>query len=217
MRWNSSVLVAALALAMPTAQAAITITIVESGSDVVATMSGDIDIGVLTPSLTGTAALPIIYYASPTDYSYGVGAGGGAAVDVYPVTFTTAEPLNTLAVNEVADSSTGSYVGVQALGGDELLVPAGYGSGLLSGTATWSGQTLASLGLTPGSYVFEYNVPGATTDSVTFEVVAPTVIPPPVTTTPAKPIPALPLYWLAFTALGLGYIARRRFRGQKGR
>ena len=51
------------------------------------------------------------------------------------------------------------------LNGLELLVPLGYVSGSpLTGTATWTNQTIAGMGFTPGSYLYTWGS-GANADS----------------------------------------------------
>jgi hypothetical protein len=72
-----------------------------------------------------------------------------------------------------------------ALGG-QLILPQGYVSGTaLSGTATWANQTLASLGLTPGQYVYTWGA-NATADSLTINLLttSPLVVTTPFDSTP---------------------------------
>ena len=53
-------------------------------------------------------------------------------------------------------NSSGDFVGIDGHTG-ELLVPEGYVSGTaLSDTATYDGTTLASFGVTPGTYVWTW-------------------------------------------------------------
>jgi len=53
--------------------------------------------------------------------------------------------------------NTGGRVGVDQGASTSLYVPSGYASGApISSSSTWNGQTLAGLGLTPGTYVFDY-------------------------------------------------------------
>jgi MYXO-CTERM domain-containing protein len=80
-----------------------------------------------------------------------------------------------------------------------VFVPAGYVSGgLLSGTATFAGQTLASLGATLGTYTWTWGS-GATADSMTLKVGTVTAVPEP------------SAYALALAGLGvLGFWGRRQ-------
>ena len=71
--------------------------------------------------------------------------------------------------NTAASSGSGNVVLVPGHNGD-LDVPADYVSGSpLSATDTWNRQTIASLGLTPGSYVYTWGS-GATADSYTLNI-----------------------------------------------
>jgi len=52
----------------------------------------------------------------------------------------------------------------------DLITPDGYISGsALSGTATWSGTTISSLGLTPGTYTWTWGT-GPDADSLTVNI-----------------------------------------------
>src|SRR3954453_1774269 len=67
-----------------------------------------------------------------------------------------------------AISGTGDLVAIQLLGGGPgfVDVPTGYVSGAaLSDTATYAGQSFATLGLTPGVYVYNF---GSDEDADTF-------------------------------------------------
>ncbi len=94
-----------------------------------------------------------------------------------------------------ADSGSGDFAGV--LFGPTLDVPAGYRSGLLSDTATYDNQTFASLGVTPGTYVWTWGS-GVHADSFTLRVGA-----------AAVPEPAS-LALFAMGLAGLGMVLRSR-------
>jgi hypothetical protein len=84
-----------------------------------------------------------------------------------------------------------------------LYVPQGYVSGApLSGTATWEGETIDSLGLFPGTYVWSWG-DSAAADSFTLVIVAPDG--------PGTPVPE-PAAALLLGAglLGLGAVRRCR-------
>ena len=73
-----------------------------------------------------------------------------------------------------AASGSGDLFGFR--GATQLIVPAGYVSGgPLSGSATYVGETLASLGLDIGIYVWTWGT-GATADSFTLDVRDPTSV-----------------------------------------
>ncbi|MFM1842815.1 MAG: hypothetical protein RLZZ490_1552 [Cyanobacteriota bacterium] len=138
------------------AQAAITITGQQVGTDFIFSYTGSID-------LSGTAlfsaglTFPSSFIANPADggiYNF-IGTGSFSAyLDTFvnqPSSFGT----NTLQVD--ADSATGSTFLIQGAGfPDAFGVPDGYVSGdPISGSATYNNATAASLGLTPGTYVWE--------------------------------------------------------------
>jgi hypothetical protein len=148
------------------ANATYTITIGQSGANVVAVGSGTINTTALTlsvappptPRVNGNAALIYIGaggggqqgtpIASPSPSNFGGGGGGVFATN----------------------SSTGDLVGAQAAGGGHIIVPAGYVSGAaLSSAAQWNNTTLSALGLAPGTYTFTWGS-GATADSLIVHV-----------------------------------------------
>lgn len=174
---------------MPLAKADLVFTIQEVGSDVVATGSGDLDTTGL--SLLGTNSSDP--FTQPSIAALVVGSIGNgdfydAAADfVGPSDFGT----GLLLVN--ANSGSGDPMGISVGGGNlVLVVRESYGSGdPLSGTATWLGTSVASLGMTQGTYLWTLDANGAT---VTINVV-----PEPTTT-------AL----LVSTTAALGFVAYRR-------
>src|SRR5215471_11269002 len=135
------------------AQAGYIVTLQQVGPgspDVIATGSGSID-------LTG---LTIVSRRTPTETDIepangGIFTGPNAFCDVYegnlsgPTSFGIGSATFT-------NSGSGDMVGIdKAL--NLLAVPTGYVSGTpLSNMATWSGKTLASLGVTPGTYVWTW-------------------------------------------------------------
>jgi hypothetical protein len=146
-----------------TARAGYIVNVIESGGNVVATGSGTID----------TAGLQFVgnggnFYAMfiPTAGDVILGPTfNNLFVDFYsgisgPTSFGTGARYD-------ADSGSGALIGI--LSGD-FIVPDQYVSGtFLSSTDTWTGQTFATLGLTPGTYVWTWGS-GANADSFTMNI-----------------------------------------------
>jgi hypothetical protein len=156
-------------LCAPPAQAAYTLTLEQVGSNVVATGSGTLDLAGLTflSSATGVSGM------TPADGEITVGAVPTSLV-IYrlvtgPMSFGGGGVTN-------ASIGSGDNVGIDGLD-ENLRVPTGYVSGAtLSSSATWDGQTLASLGVSPGVYVWTWEpLATATDDSFTLDAVAATV------------------------------------------
>ncbi|PLW70615.1 hypothetical protein C0039_00325 [Pseudohalioglobus lutimaris] len=151
--------------------AAVTINIQESGGDVVATSSGSLDISTLGVPGSAPALSSIIAGSSwnPSFQSIVLVSGGGArdtyTIDSGATTFSTGSLF-------VGGTNSGSAVGIDSLssGTNTLIVASGYTSGTpISGSSTFAGQTILSMGLIPGSYTFTW-----ATDSVTINIIAST-------------------------------------------
>jgi hypothetical protein len=139
-----------LCLSAPPAQAGYVVTLTEQGSDVVATGSGPIDLTDLTlVDADAGFSVPDIW---PVAAESSTGAEG--AIDFYsgfsgPASFGSGRLL-------FATSASGDMVGFVG-DVDELDVPEGYVSDTaLSNTATYTGQTFSSLGVTPGTYEWKW-------------------------------------------------------------
>jgi PEP-CTERM motif len=150
------------------AQAAYIVTFSQTGSDVTASGSGAIDLAGLTFITSG----PTVSQVAPTFATEATGASG--AVDEYsgasgPFSFGSGVFTN-------ATTGAGDLVGVQVLHGEPsgfIFVPMGYASGApLSDTATYAGQSFATLGLAPGVYRYNFGS-GLDADTFTVEVGAP--------------------------------------------
>ncbi len=157
-------LAAVLAAAAP-ARAAYTVTFSQTGPDVVASGSGTIDINGLTFVGSGVSVPPQVAPYLATEAT-------GAAAPLSGYSGTTSGPSG-FGYGAATDATrgTGDLVAIEAPGGVDglIYVPQGYVSGApLSDTATYVGQSLASLGLTtPGSYVYGF---GSSADADTFTV-----------------------------------------------
>ena len=160
-------IVLAWLLSVRPAQAGYTVTLQEVGPDVVATGSGRLDLTGLTfvvSAPTRSVIEPIIFFKivpGPT----------GGRVDVYqpilPRFISGPAFFGNLDVTTYANSGSGDLVGMFRFGSQagglagpfvpSLAVPTGYVSGTaLSDSATYNNATLASLGVTPGTYVWTW-------------------------------------------------------------
>lgn len=146
-------------LAASPAWSGVTFEMREVGGDVVLSGSGKPNPtpGALTPFMSGVSlggqVDPAAFFLS--------GAPGGLT-DVYDAanfSGPTAIGPGTSAI--LADSGSGVPFGVNF-----LAQRVGLGSSLPSGSSTWNGETLASLGVAPGSYIWTWGS-GATADSIT--------------------------------------------------
>jgi hypothetical protein len=151
--------------------AAVTVTVVEQGGNVVATGNGTINTAGLTGGSTNGAG-PLVGGAASVLL---LGPTGGSVAKQWfgangPASFGTGNSVQ-------ASSGSGDFLGVA--GSTSIGLPANYPSGTnLSVTDTWGNATFSSLGLTPGTYVWTWGT-GGTADSFTVKIIA---TPPPVPT-----------------------------------
>ena len=160
-------LLAAATLALATAShAAIVITFQQVGANVLETGSGSANLaalgftsngsylGTVQPSGGSNQAIVGLSVGSPISNFNGVTGPAG---------FGTGTTL------VAASSGAGATFGINS---PFLVVPQGYISGtLLSGSSTFNGQTFASLGITPGTYLYTWGA-GPTADSLTVQAIA---------------------------------------------
>ena len=183
------------------AQAAYILTINPSLTGVTATGAGSIDydgLALYQDDELGSALLEasggaiIVGPTTDTDDTFYMGIAG-------PSDFGPGEEF-------LADMGDGALVGLGTFdqtSGGVVAVPLGYVSGAALGTstATWSGASLASLGLTPGSYVWTWGS-GAMADSFTLDITSGGGI-------PAAPEPGTWTMMLLGLA-GLAFVRARR-------
>jgi hypothetical protein len=166
------------------------VTLEEVGSNVVATGSGQIDLTGLSFFASFSGGVGNI---EPSFGSAGVGVGN---LDVYTGAPSTPASFGSGGLTEPSNTS-GGLVEYDASAGT-LAVPEGYVSNALlsASTSTYDSATFATLGATPGTYVWTWGT-GAD-QSFTLEI-------------GATPLPAtLPLFATGFGALGLLGWRRKR-------
>jgi hypothetical protein len=163
--FSAALLVSVVAFA-PAAEAAYTITLTESGGNVVANASGTFNLTSLAASGFGNAAA----FVQANNSSILVGPSALTPFTLYtngvtgPANFGPGAFL-------VANSGSGSLAGIDLSAiPAAVVVPSAYVSGAaISGTATWNGQTFASLGVTPGTYTWTWGA-GANADSLILQI-----------------------------------------------
>ena len=156
------------------AQAGYTVTLREVGSNVVATGSGAIDLTGLTFAGFFLHLVPAI---DPQDAF--IRTGSYSSVDFYSAEFSGPTSFGGGAIT-YASSGSGSIVAISL--GHILTVPREYVSGtFLSDSATYSDQTIATLGVTPGTYVWTWG--SGANQNFTLQIPVPPPTGPPIATT----------------------------------
>ena len=157
------------------AQAGYIVTLQQVGPDVVATGSGAINLTGLTFSHSASLGNPEIL---PRSY----GAWGGGEIVTGPTSSSVDSyrgPSGPWGFGSggltLASSGSGDMVGIVTILLDGfLIVPRGYVSGnFLSDSATYSGKTFATLGVTPGTYVWTWGTGANQNFTLQIEAVSP--------------------------------------------
>jgi len=162
------------------------VTVSQVGPDVVWSGSGSFNLSALSLNSSGTlqsgfSALPAIWAIGP---SASIQRYGGASLTGYSTTFG-----NNLVVP--TPISSGSTFGVVSGGvsSRQIVVPSGYVSNtVISGTATYGGTTIESMGLTPGTYTWSWGS-GANSSSIVMVIESSSVTPTPTSTSTPTPTP----------------------------
>jgi hypothetical protein len=163
------------------------VTVSEVGPDVVWSGSGSFNLAALSLATSGNngsafSALAGIWAIGPTTPCQRY---GGASFTGYSTTFG-----NNLVVP--TPISSGSTFGVTSGGvsGRVVIVPSGYTSNtVISGTATYTGATITSMGLTPGTYTWAWGS-GANSSSIVMVIENSLVTPTPTVTPTNTPTPS---------------------------
>ncbi|SIO13488.1 PEP-CTERM protein-sorting domain-containing protein [Parasphingorhabdus marina DSM 22363] len=153
---SSAIAFSAAAFALSSAaNAAIIINIQESGSDVVGTATGTLDL----TGLTDLGTIPIRLAVRGTPGYFGGGSNG--AVQAY-TGITGPANWGPGSLTDATSSSGDMFAfNPRFSGSPRVFVPIGYTSNsAISSSSTFAGETLASLGLTEGTYL--YNAPNDT-------------------------------------------------------
>lgn len=167
---------ALLAAGTAPAQATMIVTALETGGDVVFSGSGTLDLA----DWDFSATVEAIGITVDPDQSLTLGAVP-AFLSIYgengvSTDFTGPTSIGPGVALMTADSSAGDYFGLVFLPSSPLLfVPQGYSGGALSGSATYAGETFASLGLAPGTYVWTWGS-GSSADTFVLNIPEPSAV-----------------------------------------
>lgn len=146
-----------LLLWTPFVHAAATITFSQVGNDVTATITGSLDLRGATSTAGQNSSGRV--RGMPTNVQIGpVIDPTIVSTDAYLASGPT--NIGTSAANISANSGTGTpnlMFGVNMATPARVLVPVGFTNGSVSASSTWTGQSISSLGLTPGTYDYSWS------------------------------------------------------------
>lgn len=130
------------------AHATYTVSLYQDGDDVVANGSGALNLSELTPSGSGEDVTP---YVIGQPAVIAIGGAGGVLETAYDGIISGPGQIGISLTENTTSEGSGDLVGIAKVLG-RVIVPASYVSGApLSSSSRWSGASIASLGLTPGS------------------------------------------------------------------
>jgi hypothetical protein len=147
--------------------------------------SGSFNLTDLTYSETFTQ--PSLGGIGPSVALFGCGPTTTTSLDAYTgSTFNKPANFGT-GVGLAQDFGSGDFFGVFNLTETSLMVPTGYTSGtFISASMTFTGQTISSMNLTPGVYVYSWGS-GANADTLTLTIESPSPTPTPTETVTSTP------------------------------
>ena len=174
-------LAAGVSLAVPaSSRAAVVLTLRPVGNDVVLSMDAGGSINTNLLDSVGPMSVPVVggvaHIPSPPLIILALGSGSDyLEFNFQPSAISGPSTLGSLFIPPIsATSSTGAFFGIIVQGGAAglLAVPTDYefGDQLGAASSTFARQSLASLGITPGTYVWTFGT-GPNTDTVTMNVV----------------------------------------------
>jgi hypothetical protein len=185
------------------ARAAYTITVTQTSGSVTAVGSGSLDLSGLSFQSSGSTQINGTVFPDQGLLIIGTGGNVSSYVKVNGP-YSLGPGISGLNPSAATGDQVGIYAAV-----DELIVPLNYESGAaLTSSSTFTGSTLSSLGLTPGTYTYSWApvlsredaITAAVGDSLTINVVTPAATP--------VPEPAS-LALLAMPLAVLGFLRRR--------
>jgi hypothetical protein len=167
----------------PIPSSGFTITITENGSDVIWEGSGSFDLTDLTFDSNqsvgaGYDATSAIWLVGPTTATFADFYDG---VTTFPSSFGSG--------NTAPNNGYGDIFGILPSSNRYLAVPSGYTSNtFISGSTTYTGQTISSMGLTPGTYTWSWGT-GLTSSSINMIIGGSPAVTPTPTETSIIPTP----------------------------